>query len=98
MSHHDLNAIATQLPDAWRSTLLARIGETHLKVTRMDGSPYEEEVHAYAEGLLVIDGQLNLIVAGQPKAVCRGELYIVPAGVPHAVAAGSTGTLVILDV
>lgn len=98
MSHHDLSDIATQLPDAWRSIVLARIGETQLKVTRMDGSPYEEETHTYAEGLLVIDGQLNLLVSGEPVTVRSGELYVVPLGVAHAVAEGSTGTLVILDV
>ena len=98
MSHHDLNDVARRLPDAWRSLVLARVGDTQLKVTRMDGSPYAEEVHACAEGLLVIDGQLNLLVAGQPVIVRSGELYVVPAGVPHAVAAGSAGTLMILDI
>ena len=98
MSHHNLNDVARQLPDAWRSVVLTRVGDTQLKVTRMDGSPYAEEVHVCTEALLVIDGQLNLLVAGQPVTVRSGELYVVPAGVPHAVAAGSAGTLIILDI
>ena len=55
-------------------------------------------MHGYAEGLLVIDGQLRLRIGDEAVTVSRGELYVVPAGVPHSVDAGSAGTLVILDV
>lgn len=76
---------------------MARIGTARLKLTRMDATPYGEETHDYAEGLLVVDGQLRLRVAGQPVSVRAGELYVVPAGVPHAVEPGSAGTLLIID-
>ena len=39
-----------------------------------------------------------LRIDGEAVTVSRGELYVVPSGVPHSVDAGSTGTLVILDV
>jgi len=97
MSHFELGSLAAALPAAWRSQVIARIGEANLKLLRMDALPLAEETHAYAEGLLVIDGQLNLELAGQPVVVRRGELYVVSAGVPHAVAGGSTGTLLIID-
>jgi len=97
VSHHDLSALAAQLPEAWRSVVLAGIGTARLKLLRMDGAPYAEESHDCTEVLLVIDGVLRLTVAGQPVSVRGGELYLVQAGTPHAVAEGSTGTLLIVD-
>jgi quercetin dioxygenase-like cupin family protein len=38
-----------------------------------------------------------LQIGSEVIRVGPGELYVVPAGMPHAVAAGSHGTLVILD-
>jgi quercetin dioxygenase-like cupin family protein len=93
----NFSALAAALPDAWRSRLLGGVGRSNLKVLRMDGAPYPEETHPYAEGLLVIEGHLELIVAGEPVSVTAGEICVVPPGVAHSVAPGSTGTLVILD-
>lgn len=97
MDRVDLRRTAAALPQAWQSRVLARIGAANVKVLRMDGSASPAETHAYAEGLLVLDGELRLEVEGAPVTVRAGELYTVPAGVPHAVARGSTGVLVILD-
>ncbi|WP_426397086.1 cupin domain-containing protein [Ralstonia sp. R-29] len=94
----NLIAVADALPQAWSSRVLERFGGGNFKVLRMDGTPYPDEVHDYAEGLLVIDGELRLRIHGAPVTVSRGEVYVVPAGVPHSVDAGSAGTLVILDV
>jgi quercetin dioxygenase-like cupin family protein len=88
---------AGALPQAWTSTVLARFGDANLKVLRMDASAYPDERHDYPEGLLVLDGQMLLRIGGEVIRVGPGELYVVPAGMPHAVAAGSHGTLVILD-
>jgi quercetin dioxygenase-like cupin family protein len=77
--------------------VLARVGGASIKVMRMDGTPYPDESHDYPEGLLVVDGQLNLTVGPDAITVRAGEIFIVPAGVAHAVAPGSTGTLVIFD-
>ncbi len=88
---------AGALPQAWKSTVLARFGDANLKVVRMDASAYPDECHDYPEGLLVLDGQMLLEIGGDVIRVGPGELYVVPAGVPHAVAPGSHGTLVILD-
>ena len=63
----------------------------------MDGGALPEEVHDYAEALLVIDGELRLRIAGQTVRVCAGELCLVPADTAHAVDEGSAGTLLILD-
>lgn len=90
--------LAVAESEAWKSAVLTRIGGANLKVMRMDGAPYPNESHDYPEGLLVIDGQLNLTVGAKAMTVRAGEIFIVPVGVSHAVAPGSTGTLVIFDV
>ncbi|SMC26496.1 Mannose-6-phosphate isomerase, cupin superfamily [Andreprevotia lacus DSM 23236] len=81
----------------WQSRVLATAGDANLKVLRMDGSPYPEEIHDYPESLLVIEGQLNLTLGAEAITVRAGELFVVPVGTAHAVAAGSHGVLVIMD-
>ena len=63
----------------------------------MDSRPYPDESHDYPEGLLVIDGQLNLTIGNEAITVQAGELFVVPGGVAHGVAPGSSGTLIIFD-
>lgn len=95
MSKLDLIKIAETLPDAWRSHIVGTVGPTRLKVLRMDALPYAEEVHQHGEALLVLDGRLELSVAGTRWTIESGEIFIVAAGTPHAVCAGSHGTLFI---
>lgn len=97
MSLFDLTALAADLPQAWRSSVLGQVGAANIKVLRMDQCEIAEEVHDYHEGLLVIAGQLRLEVQGEEITVNAGQLYQAAAGVPHRVLAGSQGTLVIFD-
>ncbi|AGE18322.1 cupin domain-containing protein [Serratia marcescens] len=93
----DLNQQAAELPEAWRSAVLGRVGAANIKVLRMDARSIADEVHDYSEGLLVISGHLRLQVAGEEVVVRAGQLYQAAAGVPHRVLPGSAGTLVIFD-
>ena len=95
--HTSATAFAAALPHAWRSRVVARIGGAQVKIVRMDAAAYEAECHDYDELLMVLDGVMELDVAGTPVTVRGGEMYVVPAGVGHAVAPGSAGTLVIID-
>jgi len=88
---------AGQLPQAWSSLVLGQFGDARLKLLRMDESAFPEESHDYAEGLLVLDGEMVLRMNGATMRVGAGELCVVPAGVPHSVEPGSRGTLLILD-
>ncbi len=97
MSLYDLRTKALALPQAWHSQVLGQIGNANLKVLRMDEHSVIEEVHEYDEGLLVIDGCLELSVRGKKISVISGQLYVAKAGVPHTVEIGSFGTLVIID-
>jgi len=97
MNKTDLRAIAETLPETWRSKIIGRAAGANVKVLRMDGPASGEEPHAYDEGLLVLDGELKLGIGGEVFTASAGEIFVVPADTPHAVAAGSHGTLVIID-
>jgi len=97
MALFDLPTIANELPAAWRSTVLGRVGSTNIKLLRMDHMPYGEEVHDYDEALLVVSGCMMLEVAGEALRIEAGQMYIAEAGVPHAVLSGSHGSLLIVD-
>ncbi|SEI65260.1 cupin domain-containing protein [Frateuria terrea] len=92
-----LLALAQQLPAAWQSRLLGRVGAARIKLARMDRTAAPEEVHDYAEALIVMEGELRLRIAGTTLCLRAGELCLVPAGTAHAVGEGSAGTLLILD-
>lgn len=98
MSRIDLLATAAALPDAWRSTVVARVGGANLKVVRMDAAAYAEEVHDYPEALLVLDGLMRLALPDGAVEVGAGQVYVVPPGIAHGVAPGSHGTLLIFDI
>ncbi|MFD4029552.1 cupin domain-containing protein [Streptomyces sp. NPDC058637] len=97
MSAVNLAETAVGLPEAWNSLELGRVGPARVKVLRMDELPVGSESHGAAEALLVLDGRLELEVAGMPVSVRAGELYMVAAGAEHAVRPGSGGTLVIVE-
>ncbi|MGK5638412.1 cupin domain-containing protein [Streptomyces sp. URMC 126] len=92
-----LSEVARGLTDAWSSAVVGRVGDTCVKVLRMDGRSVPEERHETAEALLVLDGLLRLAVEGRPVDVGPGALYTVPADTPHAVLPGSHGTLLIVE-
>ncbi|MFJ7159441.1 cupin domain-containing protein [Streptomyces sp. NPDC101118] len=93
----DLMKTAAELPEGWRSLALGEVGTACVKVLRMDEMPVEAESHGTTEALLVLDGVLQLDVAGRLVPVEAGELYLVPAGTTHAVRPGSRGTLVVVE-
>jgi quercetin dioxygenase-like cupin family protein len=97
MAEIDLITAARDLPEAWRSHIVGRTGNARIKLLRMDASIHAEEVHEYSEALLVLQGRLELAVAGQRRTIDAGELFMVDAYQLHAVCAGSSGILLIVD-
>jgi mannose-6-phosphate isomerase-like protein (cupin superfamily) len=97
MSKIHLVQCADALAHAWQSVVVGKAAGANVKVVRMDSSAYPDEVHDFDEALLVLDGEMRLEMNGEITEVRAGEVFLVPAGLPHAVAAGSRGTLVIID-
>ena len=97
MATINLREVSDALPETWRSKIIGRAAGANVKVLRMDEVASGEEPHAYDEGFLVLDGELKLGIGSEIVTVSAGEIFIVPAHTPHAVAAGSHGTLVIID-
>lgn len=92
-----LKETAANLRLPWKSTIVGSTAGANLKVLRMDECAYAAEVHEYAEALIVLDGCMNLSVADRMVTVKAGEMFLVPSGLHHGVAAGSYGTLLIVD-
>jgi quercetin dioxygenase-like cupin family protein len=61
------------------------------------GSVLPDETHGSTEALIVLQGELNLQVAGKTISIGPGETFIVPPGQSHSVEPGSLGTLIIID-
>jgi quercetin dioxygenase-like cupin family protein len=97
MSTINLTKEANALPFPWKSKVLGKAAGANIKVLRMEASSYPNEVHEFVEALLVLEGHMNLEIEGKTVCVQAGEVFLVPVGQPHAVAAGSKGTLVIID-
>lgn len=89
--------LAASLPRPWKSNAFAAVAGARLKVLRMDAQAYHDEVHDHDEAFLVVDGRMLLEVEGRAVTVDAGGLYLVPAGTVHGVAAGSHGTLLVID-
>ncbi|MBN3820646.1 cupin domain-containing protein [Paraburkholderia sp. Se-20369] len=94
----DFKSLAAEQTQAWQSSIVAKVSSANIKVLRMDAQPYDEEIHDYNEGLLVVDGRLLLQVGAETITVDAGQMYLAEAGTAHAVLPGSHGTLVIVDV
>ncbi|MEU1676001.1 cupin domain-containing protein [Streptomyces roseifaciens] len=97
MTTINVNDTAAALQREWNSLVLGHVGPACIKVLRMNELPVEEETHDAPEALLVLEGRLELDVAGEPVPVEAGGLYVIPEGTPHAVRPGSHGTLVIVE-
>ena len=93
----NLADIARDLPDTWKSRVLAQAGACNIKVLKMDGQASPAETHDYNEALIVISGVLRLSVQDEDIEVAAGDMYLAPAGIAHAVAQGSHGVLMIID-
>ncbi|HYD59490.1 MAG TPA: cupin domain-containing protein [Noviherbaspirillum sp.] len=93
----NLKEAAANLPFSWKSSVVGHTGGANLKVLRMDECSYAAEAHEYVEALIVLEGCMNLSIEDQVVKVQAGEMYLVPSGLQHGVAAGSYGTLLIVD-
>ncbi|MDK9356596.1 cupin domain-containing protein [Lelliottia sp. V106_10] len=91
--------VVANLPEIWRSRVLGTVGNASIKVIKMGGEGIPSEVHDdFDELLLVLDGELPLVVAGEQFTLQTGEYCFVPRGASHSVPEGSFGVLLLVDV
>jgi quercetin dioxygenase-like cupin family protein len=53
--------------------------------------------HPQEEVWLVVEGELEVTVAGVTRTARRGVAAVVPSGVPHTVRAASDGFAIVVD-
>jgi len=97
MNKTNLREVSNALPESWRSKIIGRAAGANVKVLRMDEVASAKSRMRTMKGLLVLDGELKLEIGGEVVTISEGEIYIVSANTPHAVAAGSHGTVIIID-
>lgn len=86
------------LPKGWRSHIVGEIQGVELKLFKLDEAGLPEECHpAYDEGLLVIEGALQLEIDGIVLEMRTGDYQTIPAGKPHRILPGCSGTMLLLD-
>lgn len=88
---------ADAFPDAWLSGHLGQVGTAGVKVLRTDELPVAEEAHPTTEALLVLNGRLELELAGRTMSLTAHDLCLVAANTPHPVLPDSAGTLLLVD-
>lgn len=56
------------------------VAHVHLKA----GSPLPEHSHVHEQVVNVVDGELELTVAGTPHRLTRGKVFVLPSNIPHS--------------
>ena len=89
---------ANGLGDGWRSDQMARIQAIGIKLFRIDPKGLPLETHpSYAEGLLMVAGQMTLLLDDEPIMLSAGDFQLIPAGRAHAILPGGHGAFVLID-
>jgi len=51
--------------------------------------------HPHEQAGLVLNGEINLTIAGESKLLKEGDIYLIPEGVEHSAITGSNPTQVL---
>lgn len=93
-----LAELAQDLPGAWGRAVLGEVGGVRLKLFRTEGEGLPPEVHeAWAEALLMIEGELTLVLDGEDIRLTAGDLQLIPAGCVHAIRPGAKAAFLLFD-
>jgi quercetin dioxygenase-like cupin family protein len=57
---------------------------THSWVDVDAGASFPEHQHPHEQIVSVIEGELELVVAGQPHRLVPGVVFVIPPNVPHS--------------
>lgn len=92
----------TQLPaverlPGWRGRYFDSPSMTFAHYEFDQGASIHEHFHPQEEVYEVIEGELELTIAGEARRVVPGLVGIVPPNTPHSVKAISSGKLIVVD-
>ncbi|WP_374469011.1 cupin domain-containing protein [Phenylobacterium sp.] len=92
-----LARLARDLPGQWGRAVLGDVGGVRLKLFRTEGEGLAPEAHAWAEALLMVEGELTLVLDGEDVRLAAGDLQLIPAGCVHAIRPGATAAFLLFD-
>ena len=72
----------------------------NVMLSLVEGDPHAdvpEHSHPHEQAGLVLEGEFDLTIGGERRAMRRGMSYVIPGGVPHALHGGS-GRALVLDI
>ena len=99
MNATKLITAAASLPvHGWKSLVLGRVANTHVKLFRVDRAGLPTELHpAWAESLIMIEGEIRLDLGGEIHRLQAGDHVYIPAGTPHSILPGGHGAFLLVD-
>ena len=99
MNATNLSAAAASLPaHGWKSLVLGRVANTHVKLFRVDPAGLPVERHPdWAESLIMIEGEIHLELGPERHRLRAGDHLYIPAGTPHSILPGGHGAFLLVD-
>jgi quercetin dioxygenase-like cupin family protein len=88
--------VIERLP-GWRGRYFHTSGMTFAHYDFSAGARIHEHAHAAEEVYEVLEGELELTIAGERSVARPGLAAVVPANVAHAVRALTNGRVIIID-
>lgn len=92
-----LDALIASVPQGIASRVLAKNGGGSLTLFAFDaGQELSEHTAPFDAMVLVLDGAVDLTIAGRPVHAVPGTVVVMPANVPHAVKAPEAARMLLL--
>ena len=89
-------AVIERLP-GWRGRVFSSANMTFAHYEFDAGSTIHEHRHEQEEVWNVVEGELEVSIAGELHKAGPGQVAIVPANTPHAVCAITNGRAIVVD-
>ena len=75
---------SVDLAPGFHARLIHTVGMTLAYVDIDEGSTLPEHAHVHEQVVNVLEGELELIVAGESHILKAGDVYVLASNVPHA--------------
>jgi mannose-6-phosphate isomerase-like protein (cupin superfamily) len=89
--------IAAEQTVLWSPRIIGEIGDTYIKVARVQGEFVWHSHENEDELFYILDGQLRIELETGDVELSAGDLFIVPRGVRHRPVAGEECRLMLIE-